>query len=145
MAPIDREFTDVWEGVLRDILAWSDTKIERFVSRWQAVEDLDGPNSLTHDWPTNYVVPLCIPERLRVTLRAREGHAFERLSCRLQDIVIEEVRSKQRCSDVDWNVVKKSIVSALSEFGYALPTADESFNYWIENRAPSLERDAEDD
>jgi hypothetical protein len=140
MAPIDNAYTDVWRGVLRHVLAWPDAQIASFVDRWQAVEDIEGPNSYTHDFPTKFVVPLCIPEDLRTLLRTRENHAFERFDMRLQDIVTHEFETTQRAADVDWTLIKADVVAALSEFGYELPTPEASFNYWVQYRMPGLDR-----
>jgi len=144
MAPIDNAYTDVWRGVLRQVLDWPDTKLEFFIARWQAVQDFEGLYSLTHDWPESFVVPLCVPESLRADLRRMENHELERLEIRLQTIVQHKVRSKQNRDDLNWSLVKKGITSALSEFGHKLPTADESFNYWFEHRIPGLDRDEAD-
>lgn len=140
MVPIDNEFTDVWRGVLSHVLAWSEKQVEFFVERWQAFEDIEGPNSYVHDWPATFVVPLCISEDLRTILKSRQNHAFERFDIRLQDIVTQEFQMTQRAADVDWTLIKADIVAALSEFGYELPTAEASFDYWVEHRMPALDR-----
>ena len=96
----------------------------------------NGELRLHHAWPSNYVVPLCIPEGLRTSLREKKGE-LERLDCELQRIVIDAVRLSGS-SNVDWLMVQEQIASALSQFGSAIATADESFLYWIDHRIPGI-------
>ena len=74
-------------------------------------------------------------------LAPRNDHPLERLDCKLQEIVIEQVRKTPNITSVDWFVVREQIASVLSDFGFLIPSAGESFDYWIENFVPSIDRD----
>jgi hypothetical protein len=116
----------VWRNVLADWLGWSDKRVAKFISGWEA--DLDGRGGLVyHENAIHWVVGRLISKRLEQKLKAaspQDSRAVLRFSWRLADAIQSQSTGNPENDDFDWEAARRRVDAVLSEYGEKLASSN---------------------
>jgi hypothetical protein len=114
-------YLEVWKGLFREFLGWSEEETLRWAERWKTADGenpVDDPDDIFyHESPVYWANHELLPDPLKERLRGLELVDLER---RILEAFWDEHRDHFP-PGTDWRPYRAKVVRILAEYGASLP------------------------